>query len=170
MASLSPNELAVVNADRTAKRKSLFVAYLLWFFFGILGFHKAYLEQPGIAWSYILCLCIPVLGWALLALLLFFDIFAIPERIENLDRVIVHDSLRALGKPFVFASVPKPPTNQMHLWSEKLHSRIAEYLESLTPSRKKLLLISAAMIGAAALIALSGVIIAAMNGDRRQQR
>ena len=56
------------------------------------------------------------------------------------------------------------PSNQMHLWSEKLQTRIVAYLESLTPSRKKLLLISAAMIGASALIALSGVIIAAMNG------
>lgn len=69
-------------------RKSMAVAYLLWFFFGQLGIHRFY---TGRARSGIAQLILGIVGWAtvwigigwvLLAILwvwLFIDIFLIPE-------------------------------------------------------------------------------------------
>lgn len=79
-----------------APSKSNIVAYLLWFFFGIIGGHKLYLKQP-IQFAIYLVLgiiaittfWIPFIGAILcapIAIMLFIDLFIIPGRVEAINR------------------------------------------------------------------------------------
>ena len=51
--------------------KSLGIAYLLWFFFGILGIHKFYLGRIGMGILYLLTGGFFGIGW-------FIDLFTLP--------------------------------------------------------------------------------------------
>jgi TM2 domain-containing membrane protein YozV len=65
-----------------ANRKSTGVSYLLWFFLGGFGAHRFYLGQTGTAATQLLLLLlgwIPLfIGWGVLAVWLFVDLFLIP--------------------------------------------------------------------------------------------
>lgn len=63
--------------------RSILVAYLLWFFLGVLGAHRFYLGRVGTGVAQLL-LCvlgwIPLLlGWGVLGIWLLIDIFLIPQ-------------------------------------------------------------------------------------------
>lgn len=91
--SYHPHETQTVNFSRS---KSNIVAYLLWFFFGLIGGHKLYLRQLlqfaiyfvlGVIAMFVIW--IPFVGAILcapLAILLFIDLFTIPGRVESLNR------------------------------------------------------------------------------------
>jgi len=55
--------------------KSKGTAYLLWFFFGLIGAHKFYLERIGMGILYIFTLGIFGIGW-------FIDLFTLSHQVE----------------------------------------------------------------------------------------
>ena len=57
------------------KRKKLWVAYLLWFFFGFLGIHKFYLNKIIIGILYIFTGGLLFIGW-------FVDLFTLPSQVD----------------------------------------------------------------------------------------
>jgi len=61
--------------------RSLLLAYLLWFPFGILGAHKLYLRRPWIALLYFFTAGLFVIGWVV-------DLFTMREQVEICNDVI----------------------------------------------------------------------------------
>lgn len=57
------------------RQKKLWVAYLLWLFFGFLGIHKFYLEKMFIGVLYILTGGLFFFGW-------FIDLFTLPSQVD----------------------------------------------------------------------------------------
>lgn len=72
-----------------ANSKSVGTAYLLWFFFGLLGVHRFYAGKTKSGVVRLLLWLIPFIGWALLALLWIIDLFLIPSMIgeQNLKTI-----------------------------------------------------------------------------------
>jgi TM2 domain-containing membrane protein YozV len=62
----------------TASPKSVGVAYVLWFFLGVLGVHQFYLGRVGRGVSYIF-----TLGW--LAVGLIIDLFTLPSQVRTVN-------------------------------------------------------------------------------------
>ncbi len=60
----------------SAGAKSVGVAYVLWFFLGVLGVHKFYLGKTGIGVSYIF-----TLGWLGIGLII--DLFTLPSQVRK---------------------------------------------------------------------------------------
>jgi len=56
-------------------KKEVWVTYLLWFFFGIIGVHKFYLNKTGMGILYILTGGLFFIG-------LFIDLFTIPRQVR----------------------------------------------------------------------------------------
>ena len=56
--------------------KSKTVAYLLWFFFGLWGFHKFYLGKVGIGVLYLFTLGLFFIGW-------FIDLFTLGTQVDT---------------------------------------------------------------------------------------
>ena len=63
--------------------KSKAVAYLLWLFFGAFSAHRFYAGQTKSAVVRLIMLFVPVIGWAILALLWLLDLFLIPGMINE---------------------------------------------------------------------------------------
>ena len=57
------------------RQKKLWVAYLLWFFFGIFGIHKFYLEKIFLGILYFLTGGIFIIGWLV-------DLFTLPSQVD----------------------------------------------------------------------------------------
>lgn len=82
------------GSTRVVQKKSLVIAYILWFFLGTLGAHKLYLRQPFMCLFYLI---LNGLGWLtagilvgylffiLLGLLLFIDLFTMPLRVRIMN-------------------------------------------------------------------------------------
>ena len=58
------------------REKELWIAYMLWFFFGLLGIHKFYLEKIGMGIIYILTGGFFFIGW-------FIDLFTLPSQVDR---------------------------------------------------------------------------------------
>lgn len=56
--------------------KSKFVAYLLWFFFGLLGIHRFYLGKVGSGILYLLTGGLLGIGW-------FIDLFTLSSQVDS---------------------------------------------------------------------------------------
>ena len=76
------------------RQKKLWVAYLLWFFFGFLGIHKFYLEKIFIGILYILTGGLFFVGW-------FIDLFTLPSQIDlyNLKMQSLYGSIPEKQSP-----------------------------------------------------------------------
>ena len=75
--SLGSLSTPVGRSDITSmNEKETWVAYLLWFFLGLLGVHKFYLRQTGWGIVYILTGGLFVVGWLL-------DLFTIPSQVRR---------------------------------------------------------------------------------------
>ena len=75
------------------KEKELWVAYLLWFFLGLLGVHKFYLGKMGWGILYILTGGIFLIGWLI-------DLFTLPSQVRH-----VNEELRAWSRTDTLKSV-----------------------------------------------------------------
>ena len=66
-------------------KRELWVTYLLWFFLGLIGVHKFYLNKFGWGILYILTGGILLIGWIV-------DLFTIPMQVraynEQIDKMI----------------------------------------------------------------------------------
>lgn len=58
------------------EKKSLLVAYVLWFFFGLLGIHKFYLGKTTWGVIYLLTGGVAGIGW-------FIDLFTLPFQVAG---------------------------------------------------------------------------------------
>lgn len=68
----------MIESQVASSRKSMGVAYALWFFLGLLSLHRFYLERPATAILQIILNCLIVgIFWTL------FDVFLIPGMIRQ---------------------------------------------------------------------------------------
>ncbi len=70
-----------------ANKKSLVVAYLLWFFVGILGGHNFYLKRTGIAVTQLI-LSLTVVGLIITGVWVLVDAFLIPGWVRNQNNLL----------------------------------------------------------------------------------
>jgi TM2 domain-containing membrane protein YozV len=70
-----------------ANKKTALVAYLLWFFVGILGGHNFYLKRTGVAVTQLI-LSITVIGLAITVFWVLVDAFLIPGWIRNQNNLL----------------------------------------------------------------------------------
>lgn len=110
MAGLSTQQQMLVEQRVTNASPSVAVAYLLWFFLGLVGGHRFYLGRVGSAFGMILataCFLIPGAIWALV------DAFLIPGMIRQKQDQIRRDvqlellSMGGEGAPAA-AAAPAP--------------------------------------------------------------
>lgn len=77
-----------------ANRKSAGVAYVLWFFLGGFGAHRFYMGTIGAGVTQLILLLlgwIPFfLGWLVLGIWLFVDLFLIPGTVRNKNMELVN--------------------------------------------------------------------------------
>ncbi len=71
--------------------RSVGVAYILWFFFGILGVHKFYLGKPIIGVLYLFTAGLLFIGW-------FIDLFTIPGQVQRANERAVRGLAEAAGR------------------------------------------------------------------------
>lgn len=71
------------------KEKELWVAYILWLFFGLLGVHKFYLEKWIMGILYFFTCGFFFIGW-------FIDLFTLPSQVEryNLRMQVAYSNYR----------------------------------------------------------------------------
>ena len=71
------------------KEKELWIAYILWFFFGLLGVHKFYMEKFFIGILYFFTCGFFFIGW-------FIDLFTLPSQIDryNLKMQVAYSNYR----------------------------------------------------------------------------
>ena len=90
-----------------AHKKSAGVAYLLWFFLGGFGAHRFYLGQNGTAAAQLLLLLLgwlPVfIGWFVLGLWLFVDLFLIPGIAQRCNMELIHSMDRGSSSATIAA-------------------------------------------------------------------
>src|SRR5262249_55461993 len=65
-----------------ANKKTALVAYILWFFLGLLGGHNFYLKRTGVAVAQLL-LTLPVVGMVVTVVWVLVDAFLIPGWVRN---------------------------------------------------------------------------------------
>ncbi len=70
-----------------ANKKTALVAYLLWFFVGILGGHNFYLKRTGVAVTQLI-LSITVIGLAITVFWVLVDAFLIPGWVRNQNNLL----------------------------------------------------------------------------------
>jgi TM2 domain-containing membrane protein YozV len=70
-----------------ANKKTALIAYLLWFFVGILGGHNFYLKRTGVAVTQLI-LSITVVGLAITVFWVLVDAFLIPGWVRNQNNLL----------------------------------------------------------------------------------
>jgi len=70
-----------------ANKKTALVAYLLWFFVGILGGHNFYLKRTGIAVTQLI-LSLTVVGLVITCVWVLVDAFLIPGWVRNQNNLL----------------------------------------------------------------------------------
>ena len=63
------------------KERELWVTYLLWFFFGLIGVHKFYLNKFGMGLIYLFIGGIFFIGWII-------DLFTLPMQVRKYNRAV----------------------------------------------------------------------------------
>jgi len=89
---LSEKELAILYGELSSKKKSVFLTYALWFFFGSTGAHLFYIGRNARACIYLGLFLAMILAsfvglffipMGILGIFLIYDLFAIPSTINN---------------------------------------------------------------------------------------
>jgi TM2 domain-containing membrane protein YozV len=70
-----------------ANKKTALVAYLLWFFLGLLGGHNFYLKRTGIAVAQLL-LTLTIVGAVITVVWVLVDAFLIPGWVRNQNNLL----------------------------------------------------------------------------------
>ena len=70
-----------------ANKKTALVAYILWFFLGLLGGHNFYLKRTGVAVAQLL-LTLPVVGMVVTVVWVLVDAFLIPGWVRNQNNLL----------------------------------------------------------------------------------
>jgi len=70
-----------------ANKKTALVAYLLWFFVGILGGHNFYLKRTGVAVTQLI-LSITIVGLVITVFWVLVDAFLIPGWVRNQNNLL----------------------------------------------------------------------------------
>ena len=70
-----------------ANKKSVLVAYLLWFFVGLLGAHNFYLKRTGVAVVQLI-LTITLVGLAISVIWVIIDAFLVPGWVRNQNNLL----------------------------------------------------------------------------------
>lgn len=83
--SLSSDAKAMILFE--ANKKSLGVAYVLWFFLGLLGAHNFYLKRTGVAVAQLI-LSITVYGLIVTVVWVIIDAFLIPGWVRNQNNLL----------------------------------------------------------------------------------
>lgn len=112
-----------------ARKKSMAMAYLAWFFLGILGVHRFYLGRTG---SGVAQLVLTVGGWLLfaagvgvfmlgvLAVWLLVDMFLIPGMVGDYNLALAR-SMQPVQRPTAQAALVRPTTQahpDLHKWAD----------------------------------------------------
>jgi TM2 domain-containing membrane protein YozV len=90
-----PSQGGVSNDARAlmlfeANKKSLVVAYLLWFFLGVFGAHNFYLRRTGVAVAQLI-LTITIVGLAIVGIWVIVDAFLIPGWVSDRNNMLVRE-------------------------------------------------------------------------------
>ena len=70
-----------------ANKKTALVAYILWFFLGLLGGHNFYLKRTGVVVAQLL-LTLPVVGMVVTVVWVLVDAFLIPGWVRNQNNLL----------------------------------------------------------------------------------
>jgi TM2 domain-containing membrane protein YozV len=105
---LSNDQRLMIESQVIAQRKSIGVAYLLWFFLGLLSVHRFYLDRPGTAILQIVLNCL-IVGWVWVLV----DAFLIPGMIREHDERVRGRLMTAAG------GGPLVPAPDMSQWSQR---------------------------------------------------
>ena len=70
-----------------ANKKTAVVAYLLWFFLGLLGGHNFYLKRTGVAVAQLI-LSLTMVGLVITIVWVFVDAFLIPGWVRNQNNLL----------------------------------------------------------------------------------
>ena len=76
-----------------AAKKSTGIAYILWFFLGLLGVHRFYLGSTGIGILVLICSFLGLLTFGITTLVsflvLFIDMFTIPGKVQRYNEALI---------------------------------------------------------------------------------
>ena len=91
--SMTVDHRLYIETQVLAQRKSMLLAYVLWFFLGVLSIHRFYLEKPRSAILQVLLNVVVVgLVWTL------FDVFLIPSMVREHDNRVREQLYRAVDR------------------------------------------------------------------------
>lgn len=88
--SLSANQLAMLESEMKQKGKNMVLAYILWWFLGILGGHRFYTGDTGYAVAMLL------LSWLTCGIWTIIDAFFLYNRINELNTKIEFDIIQRI--------------------------------------------------------------------------
>lgn len=91
---LDAKQLSIVQSELENKKKSMVVAYLLWFFLGGLGGHRFYTGKPG---SALIMLGLWLFGWATTFILIGFIFLFIVYIWVIIDAFTLHNEIHRLN-------------------------------------------------------------------------
>ena len=83
---LSTDQRQMFDQEYGKYSKSIFVCYLLWFLFGLIGLHKFYVRKTGIGVLYIFTGGLFLLGWVI-------DILLIPSQVQEVNETIAKETI-----------------------------------------------------------------------------
>jgi TM2 domain-containing membrane protein YozV len=82
---LSPDTRAMMLFE--ANKKTALVAYILWFFLGLLGGHNFYLKRTGVAVAQLI-LTLTIVGMVITVIWVLVDAFLIPGWVRNQNNLL----------------------------------------------------------------------------------
>lgn len=92
---LDAKQLAIVQSELDNRKKSIVVAYLLWFFLGGLGIHRFYIGSTGPA---ITMLILWIFGWLLLIIYIGIFLFIALYIWVLIDAFLLHGNVNRINQ------------------------------------------------------------------------
>lgn len=89
-ADLTSQELSILQIELEKRGKNKLVTYLLWWFLGILGGHRFYLGNTGLAVAQLL------LSWATCGIWWIIDVFLIGKELDKYNAQVENDIINEI--------------------------------------------------------------------------